>query len=371
MKGIYPYETDDGRRWRCVWRSSDRKSQSKSGFESEGAAERFLRRELVKVEDGLAIAGPKATVAELWPKFLERARISDGTRAGYESNGRLHVLPVLGEKRIGKLQREHIEDWLDDLIEAEKLSPKSINNCLMTLRSFCRWSARMDYIARNPAEYVEKIEEDRLERDYLRLAEIPRYLEACSPVYRPLAELLIATGMRISEALGLKWADVDFDSGSIVVYRQRTRKGTGKTKTKKFRRVDMQPRLERLLRDMRALASERFAEDPMNAPVFTHDEARHGRTGKYVPMERNVISRDWHKSALSGAGLRDMPLHSLRHTAAAVMLASGRGLEYVTVQLGHGSYNTTISFYGHYPQTGSRERAADVERVVWGAPAAV
>lgn len=375
MKGgnYYPYETSAGVRWRCVWRTSDSKSQSKSGFESEDAAEGFLIDTLHAVRRGVALAGPKATVAELWPEFLERKRgISEGTRAGYERNGRLHICSTdLGRTRVGKVARAHIEDWLDDLVEAEKLSTKTINNNLMTVRSFFTWCARMDYIARNPAEYVEALDLELQERDYLRRSEIPRYLEACSPVYRPLAELLIATGMRISEALALKWSDIDFDTFQIRVYRSRKAKGTGKTKGKKFRAVDLGPRLEGVLLDMRAVAAERIAEDPMNALVFMHDEGRWGRTGEYVPMDRNTTSRDWHKSALKAAGLRDMPLHSLRHTAASVMLAAGKGLPYVTEQLGHGSYSTTVQFYRHFEQSGSRRRAADVEALVWGEPARV
>jgi hypothetical protein len=39
--------------------------------------------------------------------------------------------------------------------------------------------------------------------------------------------------------------------------------------------------------------------------------------GAGEPMDRNTISRDWHKAALQDAGLRDMPLHARRHTAAA------------------------------------------------------
>jgi len=57
-----------------------------------------------------------------------------------------------------------------------------------------------------------KVAADHREMDYLRLAEDPRYLDACSESYRPLAEVLIASGLRISEALELRWTDVDLDS---------------------------------------------------------------------------------------------------------------------------------------------------------------
>ena len=64
-------------------------------------------------------------------------------------------------------------------------------------------------------------------------------------------------------------------------------------------------------------------------------------------MDRNTVSRDWHKAALKDAALRDMPLHALRHTAAAAWLASGQTLAYVQHQLGHSSITTTQRYYGH------------------------
>jgi integrase len=73
------------------------------------------------------------------------------------------------------------------------------------------------------------------EMDYLRLAEIPRYLDACDDIYRPLAETLIATGVRISEALALTWGDVDWSARSLRVMRSRKGQGYGSTKGDRVR----------------------------------------------------------------------------------------------------------------------------------------
>jgi hypothetical protein len=70
----------------------------------------------------------------------------------------------------------------------------------------------------------------------------------------------------------------------------------------------------------------------------------HGDGG---PMDRTTVSRDWHKAALHDAALRDMPLHALRHTAAAAWLAAGNSLMYVQRQLGHSEIGTTERYYGH------------------------
>jgi len=50
---------------------------------------------------------------------------------------------------------------------------------------------------------VPRLPAAHIEREYLRLHEIPVYLDSCSDVYRPVAELLIGSGLRISEALAL------------------------------------------------------------------------------------------------------------------------------------------------------------------------
>ena len=55
----------------------------------------------------------------------------------------------------------------------------------------------------------------------------------------------------------------------------------------------------------------------------------------------------WHEQALQDAGLRDMPLHCTRHTAAAAWLATGHPLVFVQRQLGHRSISTTEEHYAH------------------------
>jgi integrase len=63
---------------------------------------------------------------------------------------------------------------------------------------------------------VPELPVERTEIDYLRLDEIERYLEACVDHYRPLAEFLIATGARISEALAVRWTDVTWRLASFA-----------------------------------------------------------------------------------------------------------------------------------------------------------
>jgi integrase len=82
------------------------------------------------------------------------------------------------------------------------------------------------------------------EMDYLRVDAIPLYLDACDEVGRPLAETLIATGLRIGEALALTCDDVDFAMRTLRIVRSRKAEGRGSTKGDRFRSADFGDRLE-------------------------------------------------------------------------------------------------------------------------------
>lgn len=79
----------------------------------------------------------------------------------------------------------------------------------------------------------------------------------------------------------------------------------------------------------------------MPVRVRKTDKGRWEGDGDGKPFDRTTVSRDWHKAALQDADLRDMPLHTLRHTAAAAWLAGGNSLKYVQDQLRHGDIRTT------------------------------
>ncbi len=279
-------------------------------------------------------------------------------------DGRKRLVPAFGDVRLDKLGVEQVRMWMDEqaeAVEAGEIAAKTINNTLGTL-VVCLNAARKDLVlAANPALGVERLPSAHIERDYLRLHEIPLYLNACIDVYRPLAEVLVYAGLRISEAIALQVADLELEEtgGFIVVYRShkkaRTRATTsGSTKGDKFRSVEIGPGLSHTLRDVLARRGEMTSGDRKDAAVFVMpvrtrkaDRGRWASTGKPEAFDRSTVSSAWHKVALQDAGLRDMALHSLRHTAAAAWLAGGNSLMYVQRQLGHADIGTTERYYGH------------------------
>jgi integrase len=358
--GVYRYSTRDGTRWRFVVRRSDGTQTSKRGFASQRAAT-DARRRLIEQVERRELVHTSETFGSYWQRWLARRRpyLEDGTWMGYEVNGRKRLLPAFAGTRLGALSVDDIRAFIAqqaESVEAGELAAKTVNNALVTLVVCLNDAVEDGLIVANPALRVERLPAAHIEREYLRLHEIPIYLDSCAGVYRPLAEVLIGSGVRISEALALRIGDLELDDGGgvIVVYRSRKKAGIGSTKSDRFRSVEIGPRTSAVLQSQIARRGEfdtGLADDALVFVMPVRDVKRsHGRwqsAGVAEAMDRTTVSRDWHKDALQDAALRDMPLHALRHTAAASWLAAGNSLMYVQRQLGHADIGTTERYYGH------------------------
>jgi integrase len=181
-----------------------------------------------------------------------------------------------------------------------------------------------------------------------------------------LAEFLIGTGARISEALAVRWPDADLETGVVRISRQRARTtpATVATKGKRFRSVQIGPRLVATLQQLRDERAATARDDDgwlfLCPPPL---RGRYSRRTEPVPPNRRT-AHDWHEWALEDAGLRDMPLHALRHTAATAWLATGHPLIFVQRQLGHRSITTTEEHYGHLESSFVRSAAAQTEALI-------
>jgi integrase len=250
-----------------------------------------------------------------------------------------------------------------ELVADGELKPKTVNNARTCLSMTLGEAVRRRHLTQNPCRYMPELPVVRAEIDYLRPDEIERYLDACLDHYRALAEFLIGTGARISESLAAKWSDVDLDDGIVRIARQigRTGTDTAPTKGKRFRSVQVGPRLIATLREARD--ERKLAGRPDDDWLFLCPVPKRGRYSRRtvpVPPNRKTV-HDWHEWTLEDAGLRDMPLHSLRNTAATLWLATPHPLIFVQRQLGHRSITTTEEHYGHLEASFVKRAAEQTE----------
>lgn len=280
---------------------------------------------------------------------LAASDLKETTRSNYATLARTHIIGApLGDVTLDRLRPTHVEKWLVDR-RAAGLADSTVRSAYTVLRQVLDTAVRDHAIARNPAALVKRPKVEQQEAAYLSPEQVRALLEAAEGSrYRPLFELLVNTGMRRGEALALRWSDVDLEGRSIRVRGTLARIGgelvvTAPKTRKSVRSVHMTDTAERLLRSQRVQqAEERLRAGSVwaagSAYVFTTE------TGQ--PCDpRNALRAL--KVAADRAGLSGVGLHTLRHSAASVMLTNGVPLKVVSDVLGHSSVAITGDVYGH------------------------
>jgi integrase len=280
--------------------------------------------------------------AESW--YERKVNIKPSTRTSYRGILDNHLLPYFGEMRVVNIERNHILDYVKDEVAEGDLSPKTLNNILVTLHQILQEAKVEKLITENPFFEIDRPESENVERDYLRTHEIPIFLENCEPKTSALFYTAIFTGMRRGELLGLKWKDFDWVNGKIHVCRTNW-KGKLQTPKSKYskRKIDMGPRLTQVLKEHRLAQNQIRLKAGRN--WVDNDLVFCSHTGDFLDGD-NLYHRDF-KPILKKAGLRHMRIHDLRHTYASILIAAGHSPKYIQMQLGHSSIMVTMDLYGH------------------------
>jgi integrase len=268
------------------------------------------------------------------------------TRERYERIVRRHLeesvdpaLSPLGSMRIADLTADQVADW--SAANERVLARTSAAIALITLNLVCRYTLRRDWVAANPVARLEPGEKPRWKPGRVGVLEgddLAKVLDHAGS-HRPLFELLAYTGLRIGEALGLSWADVDFDHNELRIHRQLTRyREHGPLKTEGGRRdVVLAPAVTKLLREEWLASPFKSADDF----VFT---AATGRARDYRHVGENF------RLAVRRSGVRAqgrLSLHSLRHGYASLLISKGLNVMFISRQLGHATPATTMEVYAH------------------------
>lgn len=173
------------------------------------------------------------------------------------------------------------------------------------------------------------------------LARLLSVAETDYPEWYAFVLTLARAGLRLGEAIGLEWADVDH-AAQVLHIRRSCRRGTVSVpKNGKARIVDMSPLLGATLKSRQSLVEAEAALAGQAVPVriFPGRTSRHG-------IEDYFRSRVW-EPILRRAEIRYRKIHTLRHTFASLLITNGESLPYIQAQLGHHSPAFTLAVYGH------------------------
>jgi integrase len=276
-------------------------------------------------------------------EWLERQTCRDRTREKYSWALRQHLVPYFGRRHLDQITVDDVAAFIAAM-GSKGVRGSTTLSALRPLSRILAHAARRGAIPVNPCSQLERGERPKLDdqrpKRILSLDEMHAVI-ACADgeQYRCLLELLVTTGVRIGEALGLAVCDFDRTHSLIRVEYQLDRDGArSQLKTQESRRViDIAPDL---MRRLVALVAERGALNDPAALVFA------SRTGS--GLERKV-AREALKRAVKAAGLAPPAptLHDLRHSHASMLIALDVPLVDVQRRLGHRKPDTTLRVYAH------------------------
>jgi integrase len=281
------------------------------------------------------------------------------TKAMYGAITRSQIVSsALGAMPLGKITPRAVEGWLVGL-RAKGLAASTLRIAHAILVAILATAVRDGLLGRNPAAAVKRPKVTRREADYLSSDQVRGVLSAAhSTRFAPLFALLVNTGLRRGEALALQWSDVDLEAATLrvrgTVARVDGELTVTEPRTAKSKRTV--PLSESAVRTLRAVRLEQ-AQQQLRASWW-HSTGYVFTTRLGEPCDPRNALRAF-KVAAKRAGLpASVGLHTLRHTAATMMLQAGVPLKIVSEILGHASVAITGDIYGHVAPEVSREAVA-------------
>ncbi len=277
---------------------------------------------------------PTWTVAEYAATWLAdvQVRVKRHTYENYALAVRNHIVPTLGAVPLASVSRAQVADWLVRL-RADGLAPSTAHLQLRVLRYVLRSAEDRELITRNVAEHHRGASAGRhgpRQRDVMTPDEVEQFLAAVVrgwPHFHALFLTLARTGLRLGEARGLRWDDVDAEARRIDVRRSGPEEST--TKTDEDGTVGMSREVVCALEAL-----------PRRGPwVFA---GPHGTPWAEAWVQR-VMHRCCHLAGLPG---RFTP-HTLRHAFATTLCLRGVPLNIVQKALRHRGPAMTLYYAAH------------------------
>ena len=360
--------------WQVRWeerrdpKTNKRIRRRKTVYGNKKDAERVLTAELKRIDAGRPVRQARLTLkAWLEEHFDELCKgLSPRTLHGYRAVIKTYVPRRLLRRRLEDLSPSDLQELFNEMSE-RGLSPTTVRGLRAVLRRALNRAMKLELVGRNVATLVDLPKSVRMEIRVFSPEEVRRFLEAAeSDRFKALWYVLVTTGLRPGEALGLKWGD--WDGNKLRVRRALVRvPGQGwslrDTKTRRSRVVALPEMTIRALEEHRT--RQKCERLQVGSSYVDRGLIFARSTGE--PLEANNLKKRYFKPILEAAGLPDMRLYDLRHTAATLRLVNGEHPKVVQEMLGHASITLTMDTYSHVLPGMQEESAARLNELLWGA----
>lgn len=266
-----------------------------------------------------------ATVEENNSQFIEMftvlkgAKLSKRTMQVYLAT--LNDFQTVINKPFNKITSLDIEYFLR--VKSKTCNEKSLNNYRRNLSAFFTWMRKKKFITDNPVDEVEAYKEVQKPIDHLEAVEKEQLKTGCScPRDRALIEFLRCTAVRVGELISIKVSDVDFKSGKVTVYGE---------KTKKYRTVFIDDVAKRYLTE--------YLENK-EPSIYLFSNSKNGGQ-----LSISAITKTLHKIGRQSGMNRRIYTHLFRHTVATDIVRKGGSMSDAGEYLGHTEQSVTGRHY--------------------------
>lgn len=272
------------------------------------------------------------------------------------------IPPHLGRLPLAKVTGPLVQRMVTDL--GQRYAPATVALLRRALRQALEQARQWHLISHNPAEHITCPKIERRKVDVLS----PEQARALLAVLRGhrlavAVQLAVSLGLRRGEVCGLRWEDIDFESGVLHIrgslqYVAGQGLVYGETKTASSRRSIKLPAA--LLAALRWHQQHQKAEREHMGWKDSGYVFVAARTGG--PLNGNVLIYAF-KEALERAGIAPIRFHDLRHSCASFLIAQGVHAKVISGLLGHTNISITMDLYGHLlPDTlsAAAEQVADL-----------
>jgi integrase len=315
---------------------------------SKADAQKYLNAAMRRKDDGAQVILTRQSLGAWIEEWLQVwcSGISARTKSDYDRLLRRYLPPELRARQLPVISASEIQGFVNNL-ESRGLAPRTIRMAHGALRTCLNRAVRVGKIQRNVATLVELPRNLHTERLYLTPEQGSRLLDGCSlEEWGAFFAVMLLTGVRPGEALGLQWKDVD---GSVLRVRRALVQVCGKdptlsgTKTGRSRVIPLGERALRVLREHRRRQAERRLS--LGSAYENIDLLFPNEVGGFADLH-NISSRHF-KPLLINLGLPPIRLYDLRHSHATLLLAAGEHPKVVQERLGHSSILLTLDTYSH------------------------
>ncbi|MBR1153151.1 site-specific integrase [Bradyrhizobium sp. JYMT SZCCT0428] len=349
-------------RWEVAYMDGGGQRRAKL-FGTKGAAQAWLVEAQHDIKRGLhTAASVSPTVKEaaaLWIKRCQEKELERSTVRSYEEHVDLHLVPLIGLKKLADLTMPGVSEFADRLREVGR-SPEMVRRVVRSLGAIFREARRRGLAATDPTAGLDLNLSTREDPRVVipAKAELQAIIATAAGRWRPLILTAIFCGLRGSELRGLRWSDVGFNSAQIHVnQRADAFHKIGRLKSRAaYRSIPCNPMVLNALREWKLVC-----------PKGDQDLVFPTGAGK-VESHSNIVQRGFEPVQIAagvveirdGVPVAKYGLHTLRHACASLWIEQGHNPKQIQNLMGHSTIQMVFDTYGHlFADLAADQKAAE------------